>query len=130
MNWQIDHSSLPEYIRASLDGTPTLEDYQAFWTELIGSENWRPGTPILKDIRNRERLGSDGYDIVRSVAEFLTSENERVGQSMLAIVANAHDGYSYGRVLEYGLRIRNSGIVIRTFGDEEAAIEWLGQSKR
>ena len=130
MNWHIDHSPLPDYIRASLEGTPTLEDYQVFWSEVIGSENWRPGTPILKDIRNREPLGSDGYNIVRGIAEYLTSEKERVGKSRLAIVANASDGYSYGRVLEYAVRIRNSGMVIRTFGDESAAIEWLGQSRR
>jgi hypothetical protein len=130
MNWQIDHSPLPDYIRAALDGKPTLEDYQTFWSEIIGSENWRPGTAILKDIRNREPLGTDGYEIVRGIAEYLTSEKDRVGKSMLAIVANAHDGYSYGRVLEYAVRIRNSGMLIRTFGDESSAIQWLGQSRQ
>ena len=129
MNWQIDHTPLPGFIRISVEGKPTLQDYQRLWKDVITNDRWQPGTPILKDIRNREPLGTDGFDIVSGIAEYLVDENDRVGESLVAILAEDEHGFKYGRVLEYAVRMRNSQIVIRTFGNEESAIDWLAQTK-
>jgi hypothetical protein len=129
MNWHIDHTPLPGFIRISVEGKPSLPDYQRLWQDVITHDGWKPGTPILKDIRNREPLGSDGFDIVHAIAEYLVHENERVGDSLVAIVTDQEHGFRYGRVLEYAIRMRKSQVVIRTFGNEESAINWLGQKR-
>lgn len=128
MNWRIDDSELPSFLRVSVEGRPTLPEYRLLWSELIGSDHWQPGIAVLKDIRRRGPLGAEGYDIVHAIAQLLTEKKDRVGNSLVAIVAAGDEGYHYGRVLEYAVRIRNSDMTIRTFGDEQAAIAWLDKS--
>lgn len=129
MNWHIDPTHFPGFLRINVEGKPSLQEYQRLWQDVVSHDVWRPGTPILKDIRNREPLGMDGFDIVQAIAEYLAHENERIGETLVAIVTDHEHGFKYGRVLEYAVRMRNSQVVIRTFGNEESAIDWLGQKK-
>jgi hypothetical protein len=130
MIWRIDHSQLPGYLKVSVEGKASLSEYQMLWAEIVDSKDWEPGTPILKDIRGREPLGPEGFQIVHGIAEILSGEQARIGESLVAIVANEDEGFRYGRVLEYAVRIRNSEVVIRTFGSEQSAIDWLSQNNQ
>ena len=125
MNWKIDDSSLPQFLRLEVEGTPTRKDYIAAWQTVIHHDRWKPGTPVLIDATKREPLGSQGALIVEALADFFGKHNADVGPACVASVTQERQGYIYKRMLEYGAKLRGSDVKMRNFDDEPAAIAWL-----
>jgi hypothetical protein len=125
MNWKIDDTALPAFMRLKVEGTPTSEDYVSAWQTIIGHEGWKPGTSVLIDAKKREPLGSDAPIIVEALAEFFGKHNTDLGTTCVASVTKEEQGYIYKRLLEYAAKLRGADITMRNFDDEQAAIEWL-----
>jgi len=64
MRWLIDDSSLPTYLRLTVEGKPTADDYVAAWQAVIEHPSWKPGTHVLVDAKKREPLGSDAPQVI------------------------------------------------------------------
>jgi hypothetical protein len=124
MDWYIDKSPLPKYLRLVITGKPSVEEYLELWRNVLAIDDWKQGTPILQDVTGREPLGSEAHRIQTAIADLLTEHRDRIGSSNIAVFTNP-DVYNYGRILEYALRLRGSQMLIRTFENEDEAVEWL-----
>jgi hypothetical protein len=125
MNWTIDDTALPAFLRLKVEGTPTSGDYVSAWQTIIRHRQWQPGTPVLIDATKRDPLGSQAPMIVEALAEFFGKHNTDVGPTCVASITKEEQGYIYKRLLEYSANLRGADITMRNFDDENAAIEWL-----
>lgn len=131
MKWSIDKSHLPEYLKLTVSGGPTAEDYVRMWNEVLSLDEWERGTPVLKDITRRAPLGPSAHEIQSAVADLLDEHRSLIEESTIAIFASAaSDIYNHDRILEYALRLRGSTMLIRTFENEKDAIDWLARMRR
>ena len=125
MKWKFDHSRIPVYFRVDVEGSVSADEMAAFWSELIAHPEWRPGTSILIDNNHLEPLGPGAPEIIKRSTSFFIENQSAIGPSCIAIVRTTAEIYLYSRQFEYALRLRGSSVVVRNFGDEGAAIEWL-----
>ena len=125
MNWAIDDTSLPDFLRLKVEGTPTHNDYVAAWQTVIHHEGWKPGTSVLIDATKREPLGSQAPLIVEALANFFGKHSADLGPVCVASITREEQGYIYKRMLEYGARLRGSDVTLRNFDDERTAVAWL-----
>ena len=124
MKWTVDHSRTPLYIRVKVEGTPTVEDTLELWEQLLSCKNWRPGTGLLID-NSEIGPGSAGSQILDALAKYLVIKQKAIGDSRIAVLGSKTDINRYSRQLEYGLKLRGVSLLVRNFGDEPAAVEWL-----
>ena len=124
MKWTLDHSRAPSFIRAVVEGTPSTEETLALWEHLLSCEEWRPGTSVLIDNTALE-AGWVNSEIIDSLAKYLISKQRSIGDGLIAVLGSTADVNRYSRQLEYGLKLRGVAVLVRNFGDERAAIEWL-----
>ena len=68
MNWEIDLSTLPVYIRVATVGTVSFESHKVMWDEILASEHWTPGTCVLMDSAAIPPSGANGYRITQAAA--------------------------------------------------------------
>jgi len=129
MTWTIDDSSMPMYLRATIEGLPAVEDYLALWNAIVAHDGWQPGTSVLVDATQREPLGSQALTIVDELAHFFAKNKSKFGRSCIASFVSETESYKFSRVFEYSAHLRGSSIVLRTFRDEESAIRWLSYVK-
>jgi hypothetical protein len=127
MNWTIDDSTLPGFLRLKVEGTPTREDYVSAWAHIIGHQDWKPGTSVLIDATKREPLGSQAPIIVEALADFFGRHHTDLGPVCVASITKEEQGYIYKRILEYAAKLRGSDVTLRNFDDEPTAVEWLTQ---
>jgi hypothetical protein len=125
MNWMIDDSTLPGFLRLKVEGTPTRDDYVSAWQTIIRHQRWKPGTSVLIDATKREPLGSQAPLIVEALADFFGRHHTDLGTVCVASITKEEQGYIYKRMLEYAAKLRGSDVTLRNFDDERAAVEWL-----
>jgi hypothetical protein len=125
MDWTIDYSPLPVYIRVATSGVATVEDTRAMWDELLASENWSTGTSVLLNSSEVRPAGTEGYHITQEMARYFIERVAEIGESCIAFVRADRDVFSYTSQLQYAIRMRGSSVIIRSFGKEQAAIDWL-----
>ena len=125
MKWTFNHSRLPVYLRVDVEGSISADEMAAFWSDLIAQPDWRPGTSILIDNVRLDPLGPNAPDVIKTSTTFFIENQDAIGPSCIAIVRTTAEIYLYSRQFEYALRLRGSSVVVRNFGDETAAIEWL-----
>ena len=125
MNWKIDDTSLPAFLRLEVEGKPTREDYVSAWRTVIHHQQWKPGTAVLIDATKREPLGSEAPIIVDALADFFGKHNIDLGPSCVASITKEEQGYIFKRLLEYTAKLRGSNVTMRNFDDESAAVHWL-----
>lgn len=124
MRWTLDHSRAPFFIRVIVEGTPSVEATLELWDELLGCEEWRPDTSVLIDNSGLDSGWVDP-DILDALAKYLISKQRSIGNGRIAMLGSTSDVNPYGRQLEYGLKLRRVSVLVRNFGDERAAIDWL-----
>jgi hypothetical protein len=129
MTWTIDDSSMPMYLRATIEGAPTIEDYLALWNAIVAHDDWRPGMSVLVDATRREPFGSQALTIVDELAKFFAQNSSKLGRSCIASFVSEIESYKFSRVFEYSAHLRGSSVVLRTFPDEESAMRWLAYVK-
>ena len=125
MNWSIDYSPLPVYIRVTTDGTASLEDTTAMWDEILASEFWKPGTSLLFDSGAVRRLGPGGYRLTQETAHYFISKNAEIGESNIAVFRGHEEIYRFSSQFQYAVRMRGSAVIIRNFSNEQTAVDWL-----
>jgi hypothetical protein len=125
MNWKIDDSTLPSFLRLEVEGRPTRKDYLSAWQTIIHHRRWKAGTSVLIDATKREPLGSQAPMIVEALADFFGKHNTDLGHTCVASITREDQGYLYKRLLQYAAKLRGADVTLRNFGDEQAAIEWL-----
>lgn len=125
MDWTIDYSPLPVYIRVATSGAATVEDNKAMWNELLAAENWSGGTSILLKSSEARPTGTEGYHITQETARYFIERMADIGESCIAFVRADRDVFNYTSQLQYAIRMRGSSVIIRNFGNEQAAIDWL-----
>jgi len=125
MKWTLDHSGLPAYLHVTVEGKATAEDALALLDELVSSENWHPGMSVVVDKTNLLPLGNDGSRIVQHLVRGFIEHHEKIGKSCIATVHPKNETYNYVRQFEYGIRLRGSAAVVRSFADFDRAVEWV-----
>jgi len=125
MNWKIDHSDLPAFIRVTVDGNVTLERFEALWDDLCSHEQWRPGTSVLMDNRKMDRIGVDGIGLMAGAAEYFGANHDKIGDARVAVISAHREHFMHARQFQYAIRNRNSPANVQIFFDENEAVEWL-----
>lgn len=129
MNFEIDFSSLPEYVRLTVEGMLQIEEFKKMWEEVLSSGNWKAGTPVLLDCRRRLLTVAESRDLTSQLANFYESRDSELRACHVASLIGGPENFSFSRRMEYALKIRRSSIVLRTFYGEEAAVDWLTRSQ-
>jgi hypothetical protein len=125
MNWEIDYSPIPVYIRVVTSGIVTADDHSAMWDELLKSGSWKPGTGVLFEAGSIQPLGAEGYRITQQSTRYLIQRKDEIGSSCVALVLAGSENTVHARQLQYAVQLRGSSMVIRNFADEASAIDWL-----
>jgi len=125
MDWSIDYSTLPVYVRVATSGVTTVEDTKAMWNELLASEDWSRGMSILLESTEVRPAGTEGYHLTQEMARYFIERMAEIGESCIAFVRADRDIFNYTSQLQYAIRMRGSSVIIRSFGNEQAAIDWL-----
>jgi len=129
MKWTIEDSSMPMYLRATIEGPPSIEDYLAMWSAVLAHDRWKPGTSVLVDATLREPFGQHALSLVDQLAHFFAENQNKFGNSFIASFVSEPESYKFSRVFEYSAHLRGSSVVLRTFPDEESALLWLSYLK-
>ena len=125
MNFEIDFSSLPEYVRLTVEGTLQIEEFKKMWSEVLSPGDWKAGTPVLLDCRRRVLTSAETRDLASHLADFYLSHDSQFLACRVASLIGGPENFSFSRRLEYALNIRGSSIVLKTFYGESTAIGWL-----
>ena len=125
MDWTIDYSPLPVYIRVATAGVATIKGSKVMWDEILASENWVSGTSILFEHSAARPQGTEGYHLTQEMTRYFSEKVAEIGDSCLAVILADRDVYHYVSQFQYAIRLRGSAVIIRSFADERAAVEWL-----
>jgi hypothetical protein len=125
MNWEIDFSPLPVYIRVTTAGTVSLGEHKKMWDEIVSSENWTPGTSVLMKSRALPPFGVEGYRITQDAARYFVERNADLDKTCIAVVREDPQNYYHSRQFQYAIRLRGSSVTVRNFTDENSAAAWL-----
>ena len=71
MNWRIDKSTLPSYLRLVITGKPSVDDYLRLWQLVLALDEWNFGTQILKDVTDRAKRFDHAADFVGVVYQLM-----------------------------------------------------------
>jgi hypothetical protein len=129
MKWTIDDSSMPMYLRVTIEGPPAIEGYLALWKTVLAHDGWQPGTSVLVDATHREPFGSQALSIVDELAQFFAENQNDFGDAFIASFVSEQESYRFSRVFEYSAHLRGCSVVLRTFPDEDSALHWLSYLK-
>jgi len=129
VNFKIDFSSLPKYVRLTVDGTLQIEEFKTMWSEVLSSSDWKAGTPVLLDCRRRVLTSAETINLASNLADFYVSNDGQFLACRVASLIGGPENFSFSRRLEYALNIRHSSIVLKTFYGEDMAIDWLTGSQ-
>jgi hypothetical protein len=130
MIWQIDDTRMPEFLRVTLDGEPSPEEYVQFWTEVLAHESWTPGLAVLVDGTHRTPYGDRAAAVAKAVAEFFATHADQFGESPVASIVKKAEYSQFDRVVEYSARLRGSRSILRYFTNEPDATDWLKHISR
>ena len=125
MNWEIDFSPLPVYIRVATAGTVAPVEHKAMWDEIISSEHWAPGTCVLMMSDANPPPGAESYQVTRSAVRYFVERDAEIGKSCIAVVRPGPPNYYHSRQFQYAIQLRGSSVVVRNFTDEVSAVSWL-----
>jgi hypothetical protein len=124
MDWNIDYSPLPVYIRIATEGPVSFEDTKAMWDEILASREWIPGTCVLFD-SGSVRPRTVGDRVTDETAHYFIEREKDIGECLIAVFRGHPEIYRFSSQFQYAIRMRGSSVVIRNFSTEKAAIEWL-----
>jgi hypothetical protein len=124
MEWKIDGSSMPFYIRVETSGKASPERFAEMWDEVLASEHWRPGQTVLVDNRKLEPL-KDADRFTEAGIEYFAKNAARFGKACIATISVFPENFKYARQFQYGTRLRGCDVVLQVFGSEKQAVDWL-----
>lgn len=130
MNWQIDDTRMPEFLRVTLDGEPSAEDYIQLWTEVLAHDRWSPGTAVLVDGTRRSPYGDRAAAVAKAVADLFARHADEFGDSPVASIVKTSEYSQFDRSVDYAARSRGSHSILRYFTNEKDAAEWLKHISR
>ena len=124
MKWTIDKSRLPSFVRVNTNGDAKLDDLRNMWSELIQSDFWQPGFPVLIDNRKLKQSKDPG-EFTSGAIDFFAENKDRVGPSCIAALGAQPVNFTFARQFQYGIRLKGSDAVLQIFGTEAQALDWL-----
>ena len=124
MNWKIDKSRLPSYVRVETGGEPLLSDFMDLWQELIDNDFWQPDFTVLIDNR---KLGpiKEPDKFTMGAIEFFAANKDLVGKACITVISVEPENFKYSRQFQYGISLKGSDAVLQIFGTETQALDWL-----
>ena len=125
MKWIIDQSSLPAYVHIALDGEFTSTSNRKMWDEITALKRWKPGTSVLIDARQADRLGQKGHEFASEAAYYFARHKNEFGTMFIAVYNVSHEFYEYAREFQHNLILQGSDVRIQNFPDKESAARWL-----
>jgi hypothetical protein len=125
MNWKIDDSDLPGFIRVTVEGTASLERIIALWEDICSQRKWRPGTSVLMDNRKIEPIGNEGIGLMAGAARYFMENDDKIGGARVAVISGHPEHFMHARQFQYAIRNRNSAANVQIFFDESEGLEWL-----
>jgi hypothetical protein len=124
MDWKIDSSSMPSYLRIETDGAASSESFAAMWGEILASDLWRPGLTVLIDNRKLSAIkDADGFTM--AAIDYFAKNTALIGKACISVVSSRPENFKYARQFQYGIRLNGSDAVIQVFSTEKQAVEWL-----
>src|SRR5512142_2676387 len=124
MEWKIDRSSMPSFVRIETSGEACPESFAEMWNEVLAGEFWRPGSTVLIDNRKLKPLkNADAF--TTAAIEYFVDNRERIGKACISSISSFPYHFKYARQFQYGIRLRGSDVVLQLFGTETQAVEWL-----
>lgn len=125
MDWKIEHIENENYIKITLIGLFTIADHNEFFTKLLSSDFWKPGTNLLFNGRNLD-FTSLNSTLIRGISDYFQSISEQLGKNKIALLASSSLGYGFGRQFQM-LSENKVQSEIRVFRVEREAAEWLNE---
>lgn len=123
MKWKIDTSSMPSYLRVKTSGEASPEDFAAMWDDILSSDYWRPGLPVLMDNQNLDPL-KDADAFTTAAADYFAANSDRLGKTCISTISSGPENFKYARQFQYGTRLRGSDVVLQVFNSESDAVRW------
>jgi hypothetical protein len=124
MKWTVDQSHLPAFVSVETSGDPEPKDFVSMWREILSSEFWRPGIPVLVDNQKLKPM-KDPDAFTTDAIDFFSDNVESFGATCVAAVSSLPDNFKYARQFQYGIRLKGSDVVLQIFGSRTQAVEWL-----
>jgi len=125
MNWEIDFSPLPVYIRVATEGTISLGEHRVLWDEILSSKQWTPGMCVLIKADTIPPSGVEGYRVTKAAARYFVERDAEIGRSCIAVVRADPQNYYHSRQFQYAIQLRGSSVVVRNFTNEATAVSWF-----
>jgi hypothetical protein len=124
MEWTIDKSRLPSFIRVETRGEPQLKDLMDMWQEILESDFWKPGLNVLVDNRKLGQIKERDRFTLGAI-EFFAAHRKILGTACIAAIRNEPTNDKYVRLFQYGVTLKGSDAVLEIFSSETEAITWL-----
>ena len=124
MDWTIDTSSLPAYIRVCVKGSVSIKSFTAMWDEVLAIETWKPGTCVFLDCRALEPIEENAFNLASELVDLFLGISDLIGDGRIALMMTPPINYLFSRPFPYsvGLRGPTHGQI---FSDEQEATNWL-----
>ena len=131
MNWRIDSTSLPSYLRVSTEGDVSSQDFTSMWNDILAQDGWVPGTSVFFDNRGLNAVPQDGsgVDMTSIATDYFESRAVDIGAARIAILMKVRENYKYGRQFQIGVELRRVPVKLQMFFDEAEALSWLVNGK-
>lgn len=124
MNWTIDTTSLPAYIRVCVKGSASIRSLTAMWDEVLAIETWKPGTCVFLDCRALEPIEENAFNLASQLVDLFLGSSDLIGDGRIALMMTPPINYLFYRQFQYSLGLRGSTHV-QIFSDELQATNWL-----
>jgi hypothetical protein len=125
MNWTIEVIYEPASVYIDASGHAEVKECRRMLDELLSSELWKPGTPLLIDCR-KVSVRELHYEEIDLSGMIIQSREAELGHTRMAIVASPGLGYGIGRQFKIMTEAKTN-LSVEIFEDEQSAKNWLSQ---
>lgn len=123
MKWIIGEIEKDCFIRVTLEGEFSTDNFTRIFDDLLSREYWKPGTHILFDNLNLT-LQDTNIDLVRQASDCYVAHHNHIDDGRIALLMNTLADFGRGR--QFGLITENNSEAnIHIFMKEAEAVNWL-----
>ncbi|HVN79956.1 MAG TPA: hypothetical protein VMW38_13230 [Terriglobia bacterium] len=127
MEWGIKFEKDGSLISITASGIPDIEGFRSYLQAITSSPDWRPGIPVLCDLRNLD-TSKVTATVIRGVVDLHVELTDRYWSSPVAVVVSRP--VDFGMVRMFEAYTRNMCPEYEVFYSVEDALEWLRKNSR